>query len=130
MSLKSVAEDLQARTLRAVSGVLGKLGYLAGLRQADGTYSHWGLSRIYGEEATQRALEEAHRNAVSTVLETPLATLVRDVSESSGANDAARIELLRNLQQNQRLPPASGAGAGRHLSSVLRALLSLIRNRR
>ena len=130
MSLKSVTEDLQVRTLRAVSGLLGKLGYLAGLRQADGTYSHWGLSRIYGAEATQRALEGAHRSAVSTVLETPLATLVRDVNDSSGPNDAARIEFLRNLQENQSLPPASGAGTARHLSSVLRALVSLIKNRR
>ena len=129
MSLKSVTEDLQVRTLRAVSGLLGKLEYLAGLRQADGSYSHWGLSRIYGEEATQRALEEAHRNTVSTVLETPLGTLVRDVSESSGPNDAARIEFLRNLQQNQSLPPSSGAGTAQHLSSVLRALVSLIKNR-
>ena len=62
VTLKSVKEDLQARTLHAVSGLLGKFEYFASLRQNDGSYSHWGLSRVYGEEAAQRALAEAHRN--------------------------------------------------------------------
>ena len=47
MTLKSIAEDLQQRTLRAVAGFLGKLAYLAGLREADGRYVHWGLGRVH-----------------------------------------------------------------------------------
>jgi len=37
MTLKSVREDLQARTLSAISGLLAKLAYLAGLHQEDGS---------------------------------------------------------------------------------------------
>src|ERR1700746_786287 len=58
MTLKSVKEDLQARTLHAVSGLLGKFEYFTSLRQDDGSYCHWGLSRVYGEEAALSAVSQ------------------------------------------------------------------------
>ena len=72
MTLKSVKEDLQASTLRAISGKLAKLAYLASIRLEDGTYSHWGLSRVHGEASAQEALAEAHRGVV---INYPLAAL-------------------------------------------------------
>jgi hypothetical protein len=131
MTLKSIAEDLQDRTLRAVAGLLGKLRYLAGLREADGTYVHWGLARIHGEEATQRALSEAHRGIVSRILRMPLHSLLQDVEDSGATNDSGRAELLANLnaRPEQLVPPHPGAGSVRHLSSVLHALSGLIKNR-
>jgi len=131
MTLKSVAEDLQARTLQAVSGLLGKLGYLAGLRQSDGTYAHWGLTRVHGEAATQRALTEAHRGLVARILRMPLRNLVQDVEDSSGSKETAKAEFLEKLgaQPSQLMPPGPGAGTARHLNSVLRALSSLVKTR-
>jgi hypothetical protein len=132
MTLKSVKEDLQARTLRAVAGLLGKLSYFAGLRQDDGTYSHWGLSRVYGEEASQRALTEAHRTVLSTILRAPLSKLLEDVGKSCQSRQVTGTEFLGELsnQQPRLLPPAPGAGSRRHLSSVLLALSALVKNRR
>lgn len=131
MSLKSAAEDLQARTLRAVSGLLGKLIYLAGLRQDDGSYAHWGLSRVHGETASQRALGDAHRNVVSSILRTPLRKLLQDLEEFAPNSNRQRQDLLSRLNQNvsQVVPPRPGTGAPRHLNSVLRALASLVKSR-
>jgi hypothetical protein len=132
MTLKSIKEDLQASTLRAVSGLLGKLEYLSGLREEDGSYSHWGLSRVHGEAATQRALSEAHRSVVSRILRTPVRSLLTDVRDSSVQKKMARGEFLEELKgrDGQLVPPHPSAGASRHLNSVLRALASLVKNRR
>jgi hypothetical protein len=132
MTLKSAKEDLQARTLRAVSGLLGKLEYLASLRQEDGSYLHWGLSRTYGEGAAQQALADAHRSLVSVILRTPLRKLREDVDQSCGPKNLTQTEFLGELEsrETQSLPPAPGAGSQRHLSSVLRALLTLAKTPR
>jgi hypothetical protein len=132
MTLKSVREDLQARTLSAIAGFLGKLAYLASLRQPDGSYTHWGLSRVHGEEPAQRALAEAHKGALSTVLRAPLSRLEEDVKESCQGREISQEKFLDELegQEEVLLPPAPGAGSRRHLSSVLLALSALVKNRR
>ena len=131
MTLKSVREDLQTRTLSAIAGLLGKLLYLAGLRRQDGSYSHWGLSRIHGEESAQRALGEAHKSALSTVLRTPISQLQADVVQSSKAKEVSQESFVEELQEKeaQLLPPGPGAGSRRHLSSVLQALSALVKSR-
>ena len=128
--LRSVKEDLQASTLRAVSGLLGKLRYFAALRQQDGSYQHWGLSRVHGEEAAQKALAEAHRRLVSIILQTPLRKLVQDLDESCTPNQSSMdfLEGLQN-QESESLPKDPSAGYRRHLSSVLRALSALTKIR-
>ncbi|MGC2197402.1 MAG: hypothetical protein WA628_22195 [Terriglobales bacterium] len=132
MTLKSVQEDLQARTLRAVAGLLGKLDYFASLRQADGSYSHWGLSRVHGEASAQRALAEAHRNLVSIILRTPLHKLVKDVDDSCGPRNLGQVQFLEDLENREgvSLPADPGAGSRRHLNSVLHALSALAKTPR
>src|ERR1700704_5932292 len=62
MTLKSAFEDVIGTTLAAISGVIAKLDYVSGLRSASRKgYAHWGLGRVYGESAADRALAEAHR---------------------------------------------------------------------
>lgn len=131
MTLKSAREDLQARTLSAISGLLGKLAYLAGLRTQDGQYSHWGLSRVHGEGPAQKALGEAHKQALSSVLRAPLNQLQTDVRESSQASEVPPEKFVGELQEKetQLLPPNPGAGSRRHLSSVLHALSALVKHR-
>ena len=132
VTLKSVKEDLQASTLRAVSGLLGKLEYFTSLRQQDGSYSHWGLSRVHGEEAAQRALAEAHQENVSQILRTPIRNLVDDAQQASNQNGMDQPCFLKRLEdhKDQTLPRNPSAGSRRHLSSVLRALSALVRTRR
>lgn len=132
MTLKSVKEDLQGRTLQAVAGLLGKLDYFASLRQDDGSYSHWGLSRVHGENAAQQALGEAHRNLVSLILQTPLRKLRDDVEESSAQKNVGQAHFLEELENREArsVPGEPVAGLRRHLSSVLHALSALARTPR
>ena len=132
MALKSVKEDLQASTLRAISGLLGKLEYFVRLRQPDGSYSHWGLSRVHGEAAAQEALGQAHHSVVSKILRAPLCKLLDDIQASCSSKQQPQAEFLGELQERegQTLPPNAGVGSRRHLSSVLHALLALAKTPR
>jgi hypothetical protein len=129
MALKSALEDFRGRTLRAVSGELSKLAYVASLRDTDGSYSHWGLARVYGEAEAQQAVSDAHKGVVSTILRTPLRQLLRDVEESAGPTKEEQAAFLAGLDRGdaQLLPKRPGAGAERHLNSALCALASLVK---
>src|SRR6201998_754030 len=86
MTLKSALRDLKESTLPAVSGLLGKLAYLASLRREHGRYEHWGMESVYGEGSAQRALKTAHSEMLTGVLRTPLATLFEDLDQSRGGS--------------------------------------------
>lgn len=132
MTLFSAQEDLQETTLKAVRGFLRKLEYVAGLRDTEGKCAHWGLLRVYGETASNRALAEAHSHELSRVLSTPIRNLETDLQTSSEHAGTSVGEYLERLSRSSAhlLPPAPGAGAGRHLNSVLHALSSLRKARR
>ena len=130
MALFSVRQDLRDTSLKAVSGGLNRLQYLADLRDRDsGTYSHWGLSRVYGAEAASQALAEEHRQLFATILASPLAGLLEDLeqcSEAAGLDAVVFLERLRARQPASLLPPNAGAGSELHLNSVLAALSALL----
>src|SRR5271168_2875491 len=132
MTLISALEDLQETTLRAISGCLRKLEYVAGLRGGAGTYTHWGLVRLYGEGGAEKALAQAHRALLSEVLSTPLRNLEKDAEQSSelaGIPPKAYLQQLSG-ESSRLLPPSPGAGSARHLSSMLHALSSLLPHQR
>ncbi|HVO81747.1 MAG TPA: hypothetical protein VMT28_13510 [Terriglobales bacterium] len=132
MTLKSALEDLLATTLAAVSGIVGKLEYLSSLRNPkEGAYSHWGLARVYGDGPAQQALAEAHSLLFLRVLRTSLRTLRGDVEVSSEASHTPPAEYVENLRNHLPvlLPQDLGGGSARHFSSVLHALLSLVKSR-
>lgn len=132
MTLKSALQDVKETTLSAVSGLLGKLDYLASLRRQRGQYQHWGMESVHGPEASERALRTAHGEILRNVLRTPLPGLQQDLelsSTGSGVNAEAYVEQLRVrfddlLPDGQHESPASA-----HLSSVLLALFHLEKNR-
>src|SRR5271170_84015 len=120
MPLFSAHEDLQGTTLKAIRGFLRRLEYVAGLRDAAGRCVHWGLVRLHGEAAADRALAEAHSQELSRVLSTPIGSLETDLKTSSEQAGTSEGEYLENLSRSptQLLPTAPGAGSGRHLNSV------------
>ena len=129
MTLKSALEDLLGTTLAGVAGIAGKIEYVAGLRDtASGAYSHWGLTRAYGEAAAQRALAEAHRLLFLRLLRTPLRILRDDVVVSSEALQMTAGEYVKRLRSRgpALLPPDLGGGSARHFNSVLQALSILV----
>lgn len=129
MALKSALDDLRQNTLAAVAGLVGKVAYLAGLRRhAQPGYTHWGISRTYGEEDSQQAFAKAHRELFLKVLRTPLRELREDISVSSAESKVPAQEYVEKLRMRKEelLPEDLGGGSARHFSSVLHALSSLI----
>jgi hypothetical protein len=131
MTLKSALEDLTQSTLKAVAGLWAKLEYVARLRR-DQRYEHWGLARVHGEDQANQALMETHHTLLSRLLRTPIRRLAEDISTSSGHNGLDSTSYVENLQNQEKslLPANPSAGSERHLSSVLKAVSSLVRNRK
>ncbi|HLV89173.1 MAG TPA: hypothetical protein VKV39_19475 [Candidatus Sulfotelmatobacter sp.] len=132
MTLKSALDDLRQTTLAAVSGLLGKLIYLASLRQPAGRYEHWGMKTVHGAESADRALRAAHAEVLAGVLRTPVARLVDDLEESRRGSGVAAPAYIEEMQNRfERLLPGdrTDSPAAVHLSSVLAALSQLERNR-
>jgi hypothetical protein len=131
MRLKSAVEDFEANTLRAVPGLLGRLSYVGRLQDGKGTgngrYEHWGLARVYGDDAAQRAIRASHRVLLSDVLKKPLAALLKDVAASCSKEHLTEGEFLAALAQSPPKPLSPAALA--HLRSVLSALLALVESR-
>lgn len=132
MTLKSALQDIKETTLAAVTGLLGKLGYLASLRHDQGRYRHWGMEVVHGQEASERALRAAHTEVVSGVLRTPMARLVEDLKDSSRANGKSAPEYVKELREefDQLLPAGrEDSPVSSHLNSVLVALSRLEKHR-
>jgi hypothetical protein len=132
MTFSSALQDIQETTLKAVRGLLRKLEYLADLHDEQGGYSHWGISRVYGEFSARRAMAQAHRSLLSRVLATPIKNLLEDVeksSETAGMAPQAYVERLSGTSPHL-LPADPGVGSARHLNSVLHALSSLLKARK
>jgi hypothetical protein len=131
MTLKSALQDLKETTLAAVSGLFGKLVYLASLRR-HGKYQHWGMEMVHGSEAAERALKTAHSEIVSRVLRTPLGDLMEDLqqsSQSSGIASQAYAEKMRGHLEDLLPEGRQTSTVPSHLNSVLLALSSLEQNR-
>jgi hypothetical protein len=127
MRLKSAIEDFEANTLGAVPGSLGRLSYVGRLHDGNGTYEHWGLAKVYGGEAAQRAMRLSHRALLSEVLKKPLAVLLNDVHASCSHQHLTEGEFLSALADSQPKPLSPSARA--HLRSVLSALSALTESR-
>lgn len=125
MTLKSALQDVRETTLAAVSGLLGKLFYLACLRREDGGYQHWGMARIHGPESAARALKTAHGEVLAGVLRAPLASLREDLEETSrerGLLPQTCVEEMRGKFDDLLLEDRKDSPKATHLSSVLTAL--------
>jgi len=124
MTLKSALQDVRETTLAAVSGLLGKLLYLASLRQ-DHAYRHWGMARVHGPESAERALKTAHGEVLAGVLRAPLASLTEDLEETSrsqGLLPQTCVEEMRGNFDDLLLEERKDSPKATHLSSVLTAL--------
>jgi hypothetical protein len=132
MTLKSALQDLKETTLAAVSGLLGKLAYLASLRSTHGRYEHWGMEAVHGPESSERALRTAHAEVVARILRTPLEGMEQDLLVSSAESGTTPLEYVEGMrgQFTQLLPgERKDTPSASHLNSVLVTLLSLEKTR-
>jgi hypothetical protein len=130
--LFSTFDDFNRTTLASVPGVFGKLDYIAGLRDENGQYQHWGLARVYGEEAAQQAIAEAHRTLFLQLLRMPLRDLVKDLPDAEAARKKGLRPFLEDVKsRSDRFIPADlGGGSARHFNSVIDSLLALVKRSR
>ena len=131
MTLKSALQDVKDTTLSAVSGLLGKLAYLASLRHKQGSYQHWGMENVHGPEASDRALRTVHADVLKGVLRTPLPQLEEDLEMSrraDGLDARTYVEKLRGQFEDLLPEGRQDSPAAQHLSSVLLALSRLETN--
>lgn len=118
MSLLSATEDFRNRTLATWESVLEKLTYVAGLRNSNGTYSHWGMERTHGAEAAQHSLSANHSEVWLEVLQTPLPQLV---AHMEAMDTSEREDLLAKLRA--AMPPQElRGGTVSHFNSTVLAL--------
>jgi hypothetical protein len=132
MTLKSALQDLKETTLAAISGLLGKLSYLASLRGPHGRYEHWGMFLVHGAESSERALRTAHTEVVSGILRMPIATMEEDLQHSSADTGVSAQVYVDGLRERfaELLPgERKDTPAASHLNSVLVALSSLEKSR-
>jgi hypothetical protein len=129
MGFLSAFDDLRATTLKAIPGLLGRIEYVSSLKEG-GRYAHWGLTRVHGNRAAERALSDAHKLLVAEVLQTPLRLLVADNEASCASEGRETHSYLEGLSSRQSalLPPEdAGQPSELHFSSVLCALSALAR---
>ncbi len=131
MAYLSASEDVLATTLASLPGAWGKLHYFSGLRTEAGDYDHWGLTRLHGQAAVQRALREAHRDVFLEILRTPLAPLLEEAILSAADQELDAVSYLSQLSVRWQalLPPDLGGGVETHFSSVLKTLSQLAQAR-
>jgi hypothetical protein len=131
MTLTSPLDDFVRNTLAAIPGILGKLDYVAGLRENCGGYLHWGLARVYGEESAQQAAVEAHRQVFSEILRTPINALLEDAFKCASGRESEAATSLETLFRRAPalMPPGVPSAPALHFSSVLHALSALARTR-
>ncbi len=125
--LLSPQDDFERSTLGAVPGSLSKLAYMAGLRQPDGRYYHWGMARRYGVENASTAISRLHSSFFLTVLRTPIARLWEEVRQAAPVRELGCSGYLAQLLKNAELmvPPDLAGGSLRHFNSILAALSAL-----
>jgi hypothetical protein len=130
VALKSALEDFESTSLGAIPGLLGKLHYLAVLHDGRGSYSHWGMARVHGEEAARRAIRISHAAVLAQVLRAPLRVLDEDLKGSASRAQTTAAEFLSSLKQlaPRVLPERSVEASQKHLKAVLHALSVLLAN--
>jgi len=129
--LTSAFEDFEGRTLSAVPGLLGKLRYVSLLHNNSGAYSHWGLEKIHGSDAAERAIRSSQRTLVTRILRTPLRDLADDLQRSATGAEMKDFEFLSTLEPplKRDLPVQNFRASEKHFMSVLHTLSALAQNR-
>ena len=111
-------EDFQARTLSALSGLWTKLLYMTELRSADGSYRHWGHSRVHGESASQVALARAHSELYIALLRTPIRELVEEIKVTGDGSESRELVRKITTGNNRMIPDNLEGGSPRHFNSI------------
>lgn len=115
-----------SKSIHALPECFARLLYLGSLRDPNGDYEHWGLTREYGEKQTQSAFRQLHRAEFEGLLQTEFSDLIakfKEHCESRGENYRLVID---QLSQDLPVSPSDvQEHSTEHFKYVLSSLLAL-----
>lgn len=130
---RGAAPDIWRHTLSQIPSVFGRLVYLSGLLEVNsGRYEHHGLSLVFGERESDRALKESHITAMNEWLNYGLEQQKADLDlYLSGllADKRTVLDIWQRTAPHRNLTPATIKGPAKKLFvSDIETLLELLRN--
>lgn len=114
-----VLQDVWKNTISTIPPDMGKLAYLASLRDPNsGLYHHYGLESVYSPEQSDRALHQTHIELFYEWLKKPLAEQKEDLEHYFRTVEGDLGTILENwklLEPYRNYVPADADDAGRQL---------------
>jgi hypothetical protein len=99
---RTASEDLWERTLSQIGTQIGRLAYLARLRNPETErYEHHGLSAVFGEDVAEDALRRSHRETLVEWLTLTLEEQKRDMGVYLDGLPQSRRKLLQSWDRGQ-----------------------------
>jgi hypothetical protein len=127
MTLTSAKNDFM-RTLNSVPGLLGKIFYLATLRNEVGEYEHWGFEKIHGRELAAESISTAHKIIFTDVLRSPILELWSEIESLADGNEGSIEGTMNRLMdlKTQAVPERACRGPRIHFNAVVEAVSALV----
>lgn len=114
-----VIQDVWKNTISTIPSDIGKLAYLASLRDPNsGRYRHFGLESLYSPEQADAALRQTHLELFYDWLKKPLAEQKEDLEHYFRTVEGDLGTVLENwavLEPYRNCIPLDADGAGRQL---------------
>lgn len=128
-----VLADLWRNTLSQIPSVFGRLVYLSALRnQNSGRYEHHGLSQVFGDDESSKALKKSHGQAFAEWLSFNIEQQKADLDLYLSAipeDKTTVLETWLRLTPYRNLVPNSVRGVEKRLYLAdLEAILKLLTN--
>ena len=120
-------------TLNQIPSTFGKLVYISSLRDTNtGRYEHHGLSQIFGEDETDKALRESHQKTFAEWLSYDLARQKEDLDLYLSSFQVDKRTILatwiRLTPYRNLLPAEAGEPERKLYLADFEAILELLKN--